>query len=148
VGRSEGRDVGGVDGVIRRTSVLTGVVAAVLSPIPLLDEIVLVPIYTVLTTRIAGHHALPLRKVPWRPIAKTGFAGLIARGIVNLGVALVPGVSAVANAATAIAFTEVLGRYIDEACGDPAHASPLAVKDIVTLLRNHPRTRRQTAVVN
>ncbi len=141
-----------VDGVIRRTSLVTGVVAAVLSPIPLLDEIVLVPIYTVLTTRIAARHELPLRRVPWRPIAKTGLAGLIARGIVNLGVALVPGVSAVANAATAMAFTEVLGRYIDDACGDPQRATPLAVKDIVTLLRAHPRTKAgrapAAAVVN
>ncbi len=41
----------------------------------------------------------------------------------------------------------MLGRYIDDACGDPQRATPLAVKDIVTLLRAHPRTKAGRAPV-
>jgi uncharacterized protein (DUF697 family) len=125
----------GIEGVIHRTSVVAGTLGAILSPIPLLDEIVLAPIYAVLAARIAAHRSLPLRAVPWQPIMATTFGGLVARGVVNVGVAFVPGVSAVANAATAVALTEVLGRYIDRACEEPATARPLAVKEIIALLR-------------
>jgi uncharacterized protein (DUF697 family) len=115
--------------------VLAATFGAVLSPIPLLDELVFVPMYSILAIRIAGRHALPIRRMPWAPIIKTTFGGLVARGVVNLGVALIPGVSAVANAATAVALTEVLGRYLDESCEHPEAARVLGVKEIVALLR-------------
>jgi uncharacterized protein (DUF697 family) len=133
----------GVPQLIRRTSLFAGACGAVLSPIPLLDELILAPTYAILAARISRRHDLALRRAPWRPILRTTIGGLAARAVVNVGVALIPGVSAVANAVTAVALTEVLGRYVDRACADPASARPLAVAEIVTLLR--PRAAPQPA---
>ena len=88
-----------------------------------------------LAARIARAHGLAARALPWGAIGKSIVGGLAARGVVNLGVALVPGVAAVANALTAVALTEVLGRYIDQVCDDPEHARPLAVGAIADMLR-------------
>jgi uncharacterized protein (DUF697 family) len=121
--------------MIRRTSLLAGAFGAVLSPIPLLDELVFVPMYAILAARIASRHGLSLRRTPWRPILKTAVGGLTARGVVNIGVAFIPGVSAVANAVTGVALTEIFGRYVDKTCADPGSARTLAVQEIVALLR-------------
>jgi len=46
---------------------------------------------------------------------------------VNLTVAYIPGVAAVANAVSAVALTQFLGRYIDGACSEPASTRALIV---------------------
>jgi hypothetical protein len=124
-----------VKATIHRTSVASAVIGAILSPLPLVDELVLAPVIAVLARRIARHHELAASAVPWRAIARTGVNGLVARAVANLAVSYIPGVAAVANAATAALMTEVVGAYIDEACADPERARPLGVKALVERLR-------------
>jgi uncharacterized protein (DUF697 family) len=121
--------------LIHRTSAVAAGISVVLSPIPLLDEVVLLPAYGIFTARIASRHGLGMAQIPWRPIWKSAFAGLLARGVVNIGVAFVPGVSAVAGAATAAALTEIFGHYVDEACREPATAMPLTIRGVIATLK-------------
>ena len=128
--------------LVHRASAVSAGVATVLSPFPVLDEVVLLPIYGVLTWRIGRTHGLTARDVPWRPVSSTAFAGLIARIIVNLPFAAIPGVAAVANATSAVALTEWFGRYVDEACASPEQARSLGLGRIVEELRS--RAKRAT----
>ncbi len=105
---------------IRVASGLSAGVAAVLSPVPLADELVLASMYAVLAVTLARIHRVRPGDVPWRALASTAVKGLAARAAANLSVALVPGVAAVANALSAAALTEVLGRYFDAALVTPA----------------------------
>jgi uncharacterized protein (DUF697 family) len=129
--------------LIHRTTAWTAGVGVVLSPIPLLDELALFPMYNVLSYRIARRHSLKWGQMPWRPILRSTTAGLVARAAVNITVALLPGVSAVGSAATAAALTEILGTYIDAACADPAAASTLTVKDVFGLLKAQVLRKKQ-----
>src|SRR5260370_34984171 len=95
-----------VDRVIRRTSILTAALGVILSPIPLADELLLLPIFGVMTTRIGKEHGLLSREIPWRPVAATAFAGLAARAAINVTVSYIPGIAAAANAVRAIALTQ------------------------------------------
>jgi uncharacterized protein (DUF697 family) len=115
---------------IHKTSVITGAIAVVLSPIPLADEIVFLPIYAVLTSRIAKHRGVPPTDVPWKPIMTTAIAALAARAVVNVGVSYIPGVAAALNAVTAAAVTEIFGAYVEGVYDDPKAAKPLNMKDI------------------
>src|SRR5579859_3055092 len=129
-----------VDRVIRRTSLVTAVLGVVLSPIPLADELLLLPIYVHLTRRIGKERGLPPDQIPWKPVATTAIAGLAARAAVNITVSYIPGVAAVANAVSAVALTQFFGRYVDGVCDDPASARPLSVQEILATLRK-ARTR-------
>lgn len=120
---------------IHRTAGVAAALAAVLSPIPLADEIALLPVFATLTRRIAKSHDLGWLQTPWRPIGRTTVNGLLARATVNLAVSFIPGVAAVANAASAVLLTQFLGRYIDEACASPDKAVALSPTRIVELLR-------------
>ena len=120
---------------IHGTSAVAAGIAAILSPIPLLDELILFPAYGLLAKRIGKAHGLAWSSLPLRPIARTAFNGLVARAGLNLLVAYIPGVAAVANAASAVALTELFGRWVDETCDAPADARPLGVKDIASRLR-------------
>jgi uncharacterized protein (DUF697 family) len=124
-----------VERLIRRTSLVTAGLAVVFSPIPLIDELLLLPIYGVMASRIGKDHELTFGKVPWRPICATAVAGLAARAAVNLTVSYVPGLAAVANAVSALALTQFFGRYIDEACAHPSEARSLSVKEVVSHMR-------------
>ena len=121
--------------LVHKTSMVTGGIGVVLSPLPLVDEIVLFPVFAVFSSRIAKRHGLAWKQVPWRPILKSTAAGLVARAAVNLTVAFVPGVSTVGTAATAVALTEILGDYVDQTCQAPAEAKPLTVKGVVEMLK-------------
>jgi uncharacterized protein (DUF697 family) len=116
--------------VIWQTSVVSGTLGVVLSPIPLVDELLLAPIYGVMTARIAGARGIGVTEVPWRPIGSRIFAGLAARAAANLGFALIPGIAAVANMVSAVALTKLLGDYADNACrGGVAGAAPVTDHD-------------------
>jgi uncharacterized protein (DUF697 family) len=125
----------GVERLIRRTSLLTAGLGVVFSPIPLIDELLLFPIYGVLASRISKDHGLAFGQVPWKPIATTAVAGLAARAAVNVTVSYIPGVAAVANAVSALALTQFFGRYVDEACAHPTEARPLSVQEVVSHFR-------------
>jgi uncharacterized protein (DUF697 family) len=121
--------------LVSRTSYVAGAIAVVLSPIPLADEVALLPVFGVMTGRIARTHGLKLRDVPWRPIATTTLAALTARATLNLAVSYIPGVAAVANAVSAVTITHLLGRYVDETCESPDAAQSLSMKEIVQRMR-------------
>jgi uncharacterized protein (DUF697 family) len=106
--------------VIWQTTVTSAALGVVLSPIPLADELLLVPIYGVMTARIGKARGVGLRKVPWRPLGTAIVAGLAARAAANIGFAFIPGVAAVANAISAAALTKLLGEYADTAFRDGA----------------------------
>lgn len=119
---------------VRRTSIVAAGLGAILSPIPLLDELVLFPLYGDLARRIGGFHDLSFAQVPWRPVARTAFNGLIARAGLNLAVAYIPGVAAVANAASAALLTELFGEWVDSACDNPTEAKAMGIRDVANLL--------------
>jgi uncharacterized protein (DUF697 family) len=123
---------------IRSASITAAALGVVLSPIPLADEIALLPVYGVLTARIARSRGVELRAVPWKPIALTAIAGLGARAAVNLTVSYIPFVAAAANAVSGVALTRFFGRYVDAACETArsgGETTPLGVKDIAESLR-------------
>jgi uncharacterized protein (DUF697 family) len=104
-----------VERVIWQTGVASAALGVVLSPIPLADELILMPLYGVMTARIGHARGVDLAALPWRPIGRAVFAGLAARAVANLSLAFIPGVAAVANAVSAAALTRVIGRYADTA---------------------------------
>lgn len=130
---------------VHRTAIGSAVLGAILSPIPLVDELVLFPVYGWLTARIGSAHGLAYAAVPWKPVLRTAFNGLLARAGLNLAVSYIPGVAAVANAATAGLLTELFGQYADEACADPAAAKAVGVREITDLLRKKAVSSRSTA---
>ncbi len=123
-----------VERTIHRTSLVAAVIGAVLSPIPLADEIVLVPVFALLTRSVARRRGLAREKIPWRAIMGTQVAGLGARAVLNLSVSFIPGVAAVANATSAALLTEVVGAYVDSACEDPEAARALSVEQMTSAL--------------
>jgi uncharacterized protein (DUF697 family) len=136
----------GVRKLVARTSVVTGAIAVVLSPIPLADELLFLPVFGVMASRIGKTHGLGMREVPWRPIARTTLAALAARATMNLAVSYIPGVAAVANAVSAVTVTHMLGRYVDAACADPDAAHPLTVREIAGRLKDAIARREPTTV--
>jgi len=124
-----------VERTIHRTSVAAAVIGAVLSPVPLADEIVLVPVFALLTRSIARRRGLAPAEIPWRAILGTELAGLGARAALNLSVSFIPGVAAVANAASAALLTELMGAYVDGACEDPQGARALSAAQMTSALR-------------
>jgi uncharacterized protein (DUF697 family) len=121
--------------LINRTSVVSAGLGVLLSPFPFLDELALVPVYGVLSTRIAREHKLGWNQTPWSPIAKSTGVGLVARAAVNITFVFVPGAAAVVSAATAAALTEILGQYVDDACSEPSAARALSVRDVMAMLK-------------
>lgn len=120
---------------IAQATVAAAALGVVLSPIPLADELALLPIYGWLTLRVARAHALAPRDVPWKPLAKTAVVGLAARAALNVGVSYIPGVAALANATTGAALTQIYGACAMRACADPSRASALGLRDVVEALR-------------
>ena len=124
-----------VSKIVHRTSIVTAVIAVILSPIPLADEIVFVPVYGVLTSKIARTYGLALGDIPWKPMLRTALTALAARAAVNVGVSYIPGVAAAMNAVTAGLLTEFFGGYVDATCADPTNVKTPTVKQIIETLR-------------
>jgi uncharacterized protein (DUF697 family) len=120
---------------VRVTEVGAAVVAAILSPIPLADEVVLAPVLLALAAFIGHDQGLAIRALPWRVLAKTAACGLAARAALNLAVAHLPGVSALANAVSAAALTRVYADWADRACSDPEDARVPTYKDLARAIR-------------
>jgi uncharacterized protein (DUF697 family) len=132
----------GVARAIRSASIAAAALGVVLSPIPLADELVLLPVYGMLTASIARSRGVGLHAVPWRPIALTALAGLGARAALNLTVSYIPFVAAAANAASGVALTRFLGHYVDAACETArkgGETAPLGLRDFAEALR--PKSR-------
>ena len=116
-----------VRNAIRISGIVSAGVAAVLSPIPLADEIMMLPILTALTLRIGSAHELPLGEIPWKPVGVAAAKALGARAVGNLAVAGFPGVALIANAVSAYALSGYVGREADRLClRRKAELSPIA----------------------
>lgn len=111
----------------RLTNVYSGVSAVaafVTQPVPALDELIVVPIHYALVVKIARARSFSILKLPWRPIKKIIWYGAAARLVGNFSLGLVPVLGMFSNAITAIALTEYLGRYLDEAIEHPDRPPP------------------------
>ncbi len=101
---------------VNTTRWLSAGLAAILSPIPLLDDLVLAPVYGAMAIRIGRTHHLSIGEMPWKQAGPMIVAGLVGRAAANLTVSYIPGVAAVANAMTAIILTDFLAPRINDAC--------------------------------
>jgi hypothetical protein len=109
--------------IVRVSELGAAAIAAVLSPIPLADELLIGPGLLGIAAIVGLERGLTLRELPWRALASTAAAGLGARAALNLAVATLPGVAAVANAATAFALTRAYAEWADRACADATAAA-------------------------
>jgi uncharacterized protein (DUF697 family)/ElaB/YqjD/DUF883 family membrane-anchored ribosome-binding protein len=132
-----------VQRIIDQSSVLAAGLGVVLSPIPLADEVLLLPLLGTMTVRIGRAHGVGWREIPWKAVGKTAAGALVARAAVNLGVSFIPFVAAAANAASAATLTGTFGAYADRVCGDPTQAHAETVEELkvdVHQLTDHWRT--------
>jgi uncharacterized protein (DUF697 family) len=111
-----------VQRIVDQSSALAAGLGVALSPIPLADEALLLPVLGAMAVRIGRVYGLGWKELPWKAFTKTALGGLAARATVNLGVAYIPFVAAAANAASAATLTGAFGAYTDRACNDPSHA--------------------------
>lgn len=125
-----------IEAVVKRSCAMGAAIAVVASPVPLADELALLPLYGWMAVRIGREHGLEARALPWRAMSATVAKGLLARGLMNLSVSFLPGVAAVANAASVTAFTWWLGGYMDRACGAPGEATVPPVREMFALLKS------------
>lgn len=133
-----------VESVVKRSCAIGAAIAVVASPVPLADELALVPLYGWMAVRIGREHGLEPGAMPWRTIVGTTAKGLVARGVVNMATSFVPGVAAVTNAASVTAFTWWLGNFIDRACREPATTTIPALKELFSVLRSVLKAREDS----
>jgi uncharacterized protein (DUF697 family) len=111
-----------VQRIVDRSSAVAAGLGVLLSPFPLADEALLLPVLGTMTIRIGHAHGLGWKELPWRAITKTAVGGLVARATLTFGVSYIPFIAAAANAASAATLTGAFGAYADRACEHPAQA--------------------------
>jgi uncharacterized protein (DUF697 family) len=109
---------------VRVAEVGSALVAVILSPIPLADEFVIAPGLLGIAVFIGHCHGLGLAAMPWRSLGRAAFAGLAARATANLVVSGLPGIAALANAATAFALTRAYADWAERVCLGRVSTSP------------------------
>lgn len=110
--------------IVNRLSGVSAVAAFVSQPIPALDELIVVPIHYWLCVRVARARGVSIRKLPWPQLKRIIWYGAAARLVANFSLGLVPVAGMFANAVTAIALTEYLGRYLDDVIEHPDKTPP------------------------
>jgi uncharacterized protein (DUF697 family) len=106
------------------TSTVAGLTAFITQPVPGLDEVAVIPIHYYLVLRLARTRGVSVFKLPWRNIQRIVWYGAGARLLTHLAFGLVPIGGGITNAITAVALTEYLSRYTDEALTDPKAKPP------------------------
>lgn len=115
----------------------SAVASFVTQPIPALDEIIVIPLHYALCLRLARARGVKMKALPWKQIRKIIWYGAGARLVANFSLGLVPVVGMFSNAITAIALTEFLGRYIDDALAHPDTPPPdVTMAGLKTLFAN------------
>lgn len=99
----------------RKFSTVAAVTGLVTQPIPGADELLVITTQYALSASMARRHGVRMREVPWAKVNKIVWGGAVIRLAAGLTVGLIPVVGAVANAISAFASTEILGRYLDAA---------------------------------
>ncbi|WP_437309048.1 hypothetical protein [Sorangium sp. So ce388] len=128
-----------MDAKTRRMTNAYSAVAAVTSfvtqPIPGADELIVVPIQYCFSVSMTRHRGVPLLKAPWLQVSKIIWGGAAVRLFANFTLGLIPVAGLFSNAVTAIALTELLGRYLDLALSSPASPPEVSMKAIKDALR-------------
>jgi uncharacterized protein (DUF697 family) len=109
------------------TNMASGIAAAtafITQPVPVLDELAVIPIHYYLVLRLARERKVSIFKLPWRNIQHIVWYGAGARLLTHISLGLIPIGGGIANAITAVALTEYLSRYMDEALTDPKAKPP------------------------
>jgi uncharacterized protein (DUF697 family) len=124
----------------RITNAYSGVAAVAAfftQPVPMLDEVIVVPIHYGLTVRLAQSRGVSIFKLPWRSVQRIIWYGAGARLVANMSLGLVPVVGAFANSITAVALTEFLARWLDEFLEHPDQPPPdVTMEGLKTLFAN------------
>jgi uncharacterized protein (DUF697 family) len=110
--------------IVRATEIGAAAVAAILSPVPLADELVMAPALIGIAAVIGHEHGVSLADLPWRAFARTAMAGLTVRAVLNLATSPLPGVAAVANAVTAFALTRAYAEWADRSATSITSPAP------------------------
>jgi uncharacterized protein (DUF697 family) len=133
----------------RITNVYSGVAAVAAfftQPVPMLDEVIVVPIHYGLTVRMARSRGVSIFKLPWRSVQRIIWYGAGARLVANMSLGLVPVVGAFVNSITAIALTEFLARWLDEFLEHPDQPPPdVTMEGLKTLFENAVKKSRAGA---
>jgi uncharacterized protein (DUF697 family) len=111
-----------VERIVDQSSAAAAGLAVVLSPFPLVDEALMLPLLGTMSVRIGHVHGLGWKDLPWKALTITAAGGLVARATVTLGVSYLPFIAAAANAASGAALTGAFGAYADRVCAHPADA--------------------------
>lgn len=125
-------------------SAITAVASFVTQPIPGADELIVVPIHYYFSVSLTRERGAPLLSAPWLQVSKIIWGGAAVRLFANFTLGLVPVAGLFSNAITAIALTELLGRYLDGALSNPAPPPPVSlrtIRDAVQGPRQAPRAQ-------
>jgi uncharacterized protein (DUF697 family) len=126
--------------ILRRYRIASAVTSVVTHPVPLVDELFVIPIHYAFVVRLARARGVKVRDVPWRQVQQLIWGGAGVRFGFDLAFGVVPVAGAIAHAITASALTQVLGEYLDEALDKPSSPPPVTVQGIKqSLLRRLPR---------
>jgi hypothetical protein len=92
----------------------------------------------VLCVRLARAKKFKVRALPWKQIRRIIWYGAAARTALSLALTPIPFAGAAANYATAVALTEFLSRYIDDAMAHPESAPrEITMDEIRRLFAKH-----------
>jgi uncharacterized protein (DUF697 family) len=105
-------------------SALTAVASFVTQPIPVVDEIVVIPIHYWFAGSVTRRHGRGVLGAPWWQLHKIIWGGVGVRAVSRFTLGFVPLAGAISNAITATCVTELLSEYLDEALGDRDRRPP------------------------
>lgn len=113
-----------------RYSAITAVTSFVTQPIPGADELIVIPLHYRFAVLLTRQRGVPLLTAPWWQVSKIIWGGAAVRLAANFTLGLVPVVGLFSNAITAVALTEFLGRYLDDALSNPAQPAAVSVQAV------------------
>lgn len=116
-------------------SMISAVISFITQPIPGADELIVIPIHYGFSVSLTRARGVPLHKVPWVQVSKIIWGGAALRLVGNFTLGLVPVAGLFSNAITAIALTEFLGRYLNDALGRPGEPAPVSVQAFMDIIQ-------------
>ncbi|MGK4006721.1 hypothetical protein WMF31_29135 [Sorangium sp. So ce1036] len=125
-----------------RYSAITAVTSFVTQPVPGADELIVIPLHYRFAVLLTRQRGVPLRTAPWWQVSKIIWGGAAVRLLANFTLGLVPVAGLFSNAITAVALTELLGRYLDEALSSPAPPPAVSMQTIRDAVQDSLRSWR------
>jgi hypothetical protein len=98
-----------------RVDIFAAVLSHVTQAIPAADELLVIPVHYWYAAAFTHARGLRLRDAPWVRLSGLIWGGAGARLLANFLLGFAPGIGVFSNAITAVAMTEALGRYLDNA---------------------------------